>query len=75
MGTMQINKPTHSERLAISVTLIAKSQIGAAPIFSVAFSVTLTINPTLTVNELLAVVIFLYLFRRVKVVPSLSVMG
>ena len=33
---MQINYTIHSEQLAISITLITKSHMGAAPIFSVA---------------------------------------
>ena len=36
MGTIQINDTIHSERLAISNMLIAKSRMGAAPIFSIA---------------------------------------
>ena len=35
---------------SISVTLIANSHMGAAPIFSIAISVTLTLIATLTVN-------------------------
>ena len=35
MGRMQINDTIYSERLAISMILITKSYLSAAPIFSV----------------------------------------